>query len=419
MKHATLTIVNGKSQQFSAADAGDISLSLNKNLQHQLPIYQAQGTVAGSLPEADPQPAAQTQLPATPKEVTATWLSSVLGTSIRSIELTKIQHGTASKLFYTVTYDDDSHAAEQRPTQLCLKGGFDPALVQKMPWVTSIYQREVEFFKQIAPTLDHMSLPRGWWAGSDSKQGIVVLDDLGVQGCTFGDPRAVWPVSRVLAGVEQLAALHAATWGAPQADYPGFQTGAGAVTDTVVLTLMQTFDAVVRGPDRPPVPAYLQDQARITAALEKHYAIRNPAFRCLLHGDARTGNTYLDAGSAPRFLDWQMIHVGSAFHDVAYFIGGALSVEDRRAHEWDIVDHYLDTLRKLGGPVLSSRREDVANEYRKSFLAGHGWIMCPYEMQPRECVYAMAARYAAALDDHKTLELVESLPDIKQDLQTS
>ena len=39
--------------------------------------------------------------------------------------------------------------------------------------------------------------------------------------------------------------------------------------------------------------------------------------------------------------------------------------------------------------------------------------MCPYVMQPREQVHAMAVRYAVALDDHKTIELVESLTGVE------
>ncbi|XXH03326.1 hypothetical protein Hte_009724 [Hypoxylon texense] len=349
------------------------------------------------------------KLPKIPEEVTASWLSQVLEAEVKSIKVDKILPGTASKLFITVKYgaEDDVSGDDtaSRPTHLCIKGGFNPAFIQQVPWIVMLYQREVEFFNRLAPSLDLMELPKAWWAGYDAEQGIVVLDDLTVRGCEFGDPTQVWPVSRVLAGIEQLAALHAKTWGVKASDFPWLTSD----YDLAILSLMETYDAVVHSPGRPEIHDYLKSQERITATLKKHFASRNPKFQCLLHGDPHTGNTYLENG-APRFLDWQIIHIGSAFHDVAYFIGGALSVEDRRTHEWKIVDHYLTTLEKLGAPAFSSKQEDVVQEYRKSFLAGIGWIMCPYEMQPKECVQAMVLRYAAALDDHKTLDLVESLP---------
>ncbi|KAH9905776.1 kinase-like domain-containing protein [Xylariomycetidae sp. FL2044] len=366
-------------------------------------------------------------LPAVPEDITASWLSKVLGTKVSSVERTKIVPGTATKVFVTVTYEEDEEGRpEPLPTRLCIKGGFDPAFIQSMPYIVPIYQREVEFFNQVAPSLrGHLGLPASRWAGLSAKQGIVIMDDLAAaaaadndndnddkSGCAFGNPVHPWPLERVKAGVEQLAVLHARTLGVTPETYPWLTPH----YDEVMLTLTQSFDAVVKGgADRPEgIPAYLKDQPRIREALRKHYGSRNPKFRCLLHGDAHTGNTYLEGGpdgAAPRFLDWQIIHIGSAFHDVSYFIAGALTVGDRRAHEWEVVDHYLATLHAHGAPRFSRGDEDVVREYRKSFMSGVGWLMCPYSMQAKECVDAMAVRYAAALDDHKVLELLESLPE--------
>ncbi|KAI2604142.1 kinase-like domain-containing protein [Hypoxylon fragiforme] len=346
------------------------------------------------------------QLPSVPEEVTASWLAEVLDVKIKSISIEKIILGTANKIYISVEYEGEANDATTRPPKhLCLKGGFNPAMIEQVPWIVMIYQREVEFFNRVAPSLDHMEIPKAWWAGLNDKQGILVMDNLAARGCTFGTPTEPWPVSRVLAGVEQLAALHSKTWGMKPEDYPWLKSD----YDQAILSLLKTFDAVVNSPGRPEFHDYLKNEERMTAVMKKHYASRNPKFRCLLHGDAHIGNTYIDNGS-PRFLDWQVIHIGSCFHDTSYFIGGSLSVEDRRAHEWEILDHYFATLKKLGGPSLTRYDEGVLEEYRKSFLAGVGWLMCPYEMQPKECVFAMAERFAAALDDHKTLELVESLP---------
>ncbi|KAK3317900.1 kinase-like domain-containing protein [Apodospora peruviana] len=276
-----------------------------------------------------------------------------------------------------------------------------------MPFVVTIYQREVDFYTHVAPSLElsaPINLPKTWLAS----QGVIVMDDLAAAGHTFGTPSVSWSVAAVLAGVEQLAALHAKTWGVTPEKYPWLRPADHY--DQALLHLMQTYEQVVMSPDRPPnVPSYMKDQARVTAVLKKHYASRNPRFRCLLHGDAHVSNTYLE-DKKPRFLDWQMVHIGSAFHDVAYFVGGALDVETRRANEMGILEHYLVTLGKFGGPVLEVGDQEVVTEYKKGLLAGIGPIMCPYEMQPREWVFPMAQRYAAALDDHKVLELVEELP---------
>ncbi|KAI1428014.1 kinase-like domain-containing protein [Xylaria sp. FL1777] len=353
-----------------------------------------------SLVTLGPKPILNPQLPAVVNEITPRWLSSILGVKVRTIKHTGGMHGTASKLFITAKNEN----GEKR---FCLKGGFNPAFIEQMPWIVMIYQREVEFFNRIAPGLKGMDLPKAYWAGHTPKQGIVVMEDLAARGCQFGNPVDTWPVYRVRQGVEQLAALHAKTWGVCPEDYPWLTSD----YDQAILTLMQTYSTVVNGSDRPYMHEYLRDQERMTAVLKKHYRTRNPKFQCLLHGDAHLGNTYLDKG-APRFLDWQMIHIGTAFHDVAYFIAGALTIENRRKYEWKLLDHYLSILEKFGvRKNLKTSDQDLRIEYRKSFLSGIGWLMCPYEMQPRDCVHAMAVRYAAAIDDHKVLELVESLPE--------
>lgn len=316
-------------------------------------------------------------------------------------------HGTASKVFATIVYDDDSTSETSRPKFLCIKGGFGPKIKAQYPWIVNIHFREADFFSRVAPKLAHISIPKSYWAGHNGvDQGIIIMDDLAVQSCKFGDPSKSWSVSQVLTGVEQLAALHAGTWNAREENYPWLT----ALYDQAILSLMETYDAVVLSDDRPAgIHDYLKDQERMTAVLKKHFRSRNPKFQCMVHGDPHTGNTYFQ--DQPRFLDWQIIHIGSAFHDVAYFIGGALVIEDRRAHEMEVLDPYLEILTTFGGPAFSSSQKDVLDEYRKSFLARVGWIMCPYVMQPREHVHAMAVRYAAALDDHKTIELVQSLSD--------
>ncbi|KAI5925104.1 kinase-like domain-containing protein [Camillea tinctor] len=359
--------------------------------------------------EETPSKPGSSELPVTPKGITASWLSSVLGAKIKSIDITKIIWGTASKALVTVTYDDGAGQDADRPTHICVKGTFDPSVVEQAPFIVTMYQKEVDFFNILAPTLDHMKLPKVLWAGHSPKQGIVIMEDLAAQGLVFCDTKQDWPVSRVRQGVEQLAALHARTWGADPADYPWAASG----YEAALLTLVQNYDAITRSPGRPQLPEGLRSRARVEAAMRKAYKAKSPRFRCVVHGDAHIGNTYLEAGGAPRFIDFQIVMVGSAFHDVAYFVSGALSVEDRRAHEWEVVDHYLDTLHRLGGPAFSSKDEEVRGEYLKCMIVGVGWILCPTSFQSLDMINPMCVRHATALDDHKVLELIESLPDVE------
>ena len=77
--------------------------------------------------------------------------------------------------------------------------------------------------------------------------------------------------------------------------------------------------------------------------------MEDAAAPALSHGDPHIGNTYLDAGR-PAFLDWQGVCIAPPMDDVAYFIGGALSVADRRTHERDLLKLYLSAAAAAGGP---------------------------------------------------------------------
>ncbi|KAI1877272.1 uncharacterized protein JN550_001344 [Neoarthrinium moseri] len=345
-------------------------------------------------------------LPLSPEEVTVEWMSNTLGQRVKTVEYTGAIHTTASKLFVTVKYEDEKEDDGSRPAKLCIKGGFTD-MAERFPWIILIYQREVEFFNRIAPTLKGLELPKCWWASSDAKQGIVVMDDLNARGFTFGDPQFEWSIEKVLASVEQLAVLHAGTWGVRAEDYPWLT----ADYEHAILSLADTYEQTINSPGRPQLIESLTDQSRVIGALKKHFRCRDPRFRCLLHGDTHTGNTFINPSGSPGFLDWQMIHIGSAFHDVAYFVTGALSVDNRRKHEGRIIDHYLTCLGNLRAPNFS--RDEVMVEYRKSLLAGIGWIMAPDSMQSMERTLPMIGRYVAAMDDHKTIELIESVPDTK------
>ncbi|UKZ78256.1 hypothetical protein TrVFT333_005992 [Trichoderma virens FT-333] len=64
------------------------------------------------------------KLPLAPEEISSEWLSSVLGQKVKSFIFTdQILLATASKLFVTITYDDEAAASvAAKPTYICLKG---------------------------------------------------------------------------------------------------------------------------------------------------------------------------------------------------------------------------------------------------------------------------------------------------------
>ncbi|KAK4066316.1 uncharacterized protein Triagg1_8148 [Trichoderma aggressivum f. europaeum] len=172
-----------------------------------------------------------------------------------------------------------------------------------------------------------------------------------------------------------------------------------------------SWDEVVRAPGRPQLPEYLMDGKRCNEALDRYYAERNPRFRTLLHGDTHTGNVYFTSSGRIGFLDWSAFHFGSCFHDVVYHMTAMLSVEDRRSHEMEILDHYLDALHRLGGHKFDRHNDpEVMIEFRRSFMTNVIWLICPDGLQSKERVAALCERTVATYDDHKVLDVILSQP---------
>ncbi|EWY82747.1 hypothetical protein FOYG_14840 [Fusarium oxysporum NRRL 32931] len=195
-------------------------------------------------------------------------------------------------------------------SNVCVKGGFNPDNRESLPFLYAIYRLGAEFYYYLAPRLE-IPLPPVSYAGTDTVngQGIVVMNDLKAQGYTFGSPLETWPVERARMSVEQLATLHASTWGIQVKGFP---------LDAVVgLLAPEEWDKRFAPGARPLVPKLMEDRERMTAASKALWA-SDSKMKCIVHGDAHIGNTFISPTGEPGFLDWQASHAASALHDVAY-----------------------------------------------------------------------------------------------------
>ncbi|KAM0295394.1 hypothetical protein HYE67_006492 [Fusarium culmorum] len=348
---------------------------------------------------------ASTLLPSLPQDITTDWLSPKIGVKNATLELNDTIGGTATLVLMTATPEQaGGDETVLKPLRVCIKGGFNPAMLAQFPFILSLYNREVDFYNNLGPQVPHLNIPRKLWAEKSDNNAILIMEDLAAANFSFADPVDTWPVDRVKKTVEHFAALHAATWGVEASTVPWLDSH----YETSVLGLCSMWDAIVLGEDRPPIPEHMKDQKRMTAVITKWFATRNPKFQCILHGDAHLGNmAWSEEQDTPVLVDWQIVHIGSCFTDIVYFIMSALTVEDRRAHEMEVLDHYLAKLHEFGGPKLSSDDPEVMIEYRKSLMAGYSWVLCPYTMQTKERVKAIVARLVPAMEDHKPIELLE------------
>jgi aminoglycoside phosphotransferase (APT) family kinase protein len=87
------------------------------------------------------------------------------------------------------------------------------------------------------------------------------------------------------------------------------------------------------------------------------------------HGDFRLDNLLFRPGDVrPYVVDWQTATWGSAASDVAYFLGGSLTVEDRRRHREELLDGYHRALVAEG--VVGFDRDRLDDEYLRLCFGG-------------------------------------------------
>ncbi|KAH7194663.1 kinase-like domain-containing protein [Fusarium oxysporum] len=227
----------------------------------------------------------------------------------------------------------DKNDTDDSASNVCVKGGFNTDNRESLPFLYAIYRLEAELYYYLAPRLK-IPLPPVSYAGTDTVngQGIVIMNDLKAQGYTFDE--GIPSVSETV-----------------------------SIRDAVVgLLVPEEWDRRFAPGARPPVPKFMEDRERMTAAFKALWA-SDSKMKCIVHGDAHIGNTFMSPTGEPGFLDWQAINAASALHDVAYFIGGSMLIQDRRAHEKDLLQSYLSALKHTGGPKLGI--EDVWEEYRR------------------------------------------------------
>ena len=126
-----------------------------------------------------------------------------------------------------------------------------------------------------------------------------------------------------------------------------------------------------------------------------------------MHGDPHIGNLF-DDGGRTGFLDWGVINVTTPLRDASYFVNMAMQVEDRRAHEQELLRHYLDARRALGGQPISWDQAWQAHRLHALYcvVAACSIVTFPADAPERRRIFADAflARVEAAIEDLESLD---------------
>ncbi len=346
------------------------------------------------------------KIPLALTDLTADWLSQALalthpGAVVTSLTIGTVINGTATKVRLLLDYNDAGHAAGLPPT-MWFKGGFESH--SGFEHMQSVYATEAAFYRDQAPRLA-MTLPRCFFSHIDSQTGhsALLLEDMLGRNARFG--HATRPASPRLAAsvLTQLARLHGAFWQQALLRENQALAGGGQVLADFVQAYLfspENWARCLALPRGRFLSGPLTDLPHMNALMQRLLAEDRARGGSLVHGDAHLGNICILPGEQASFLDWQATMSGFWAHDVAYFLTAGLTVADRRAHERELINHYVVELNAAGGEL------DFATawwEYRRHALYGFCWFGCNPEWQPEAVAAGNTERVVAAMQDLDTL----------------
>jgi hypothetical protein len=332
------------------------------------------------------------------------WLTAALGQRFPGIEVTAVTPGpVVSRVSTNARFQIEGAGglpAGLSP-QLCVKGYFSAA---QRPY-RHVGESEACFYRYLAEPSGVRTL-RPVYADVDpgSRHGVVITEDVVVTGATFLDARSPYSPDQVAASLEELAKLHSSTWQEPRWR-----------DDVWLAPRLESYFGMrgiedIRGNFDGPIGARVPDSVRRPEPLMTAFrALAAPASSVslwsVLHGDAHIGNVFLDGAGRPSFLDWQLVQRGPWYLDIGYHIVSALTVEDRRRTERELLAHYLD---RLGAGAISTPSFDQAwLGYRRGIVYGFFLWAITLKVDPA-ITSTLLERLGTAAADHDALRAASS-----------
>jgi hypothetical protein len=318
------------------------------------------------------------------------WLAHALDDlehSDRVVDVAVVEslHTVAHKVRIRVAVERGDGTRETRA--YCVKAHLDGS-------PTSLVS-ESHFYGELSPQLD-VRVPRAYYTAVDdgTHQAVIVMDDVVANGGTFLSAHAPYSLDTTRDSLGQLARLHASTWGCR--DLSGQDWLAPrlvGMADMFPTEMLQSLLDDGRGPDIAPE---LRSAENVAEAMRRTGAHE---ITCVIHADTHSGNSYLDTAGRACWLDWQIVQRGNWSTDVGYHLATVLDVDSRRAHEEELLRHYLAELVACG--TSAPAWEEAWDLYTRSFSYGYFlWVIT--RISSRAVVLIHIPRIAAALTDHDT-----------------
>lgn len=358
------------------------------------------------------------ELPSSPEQITAQWLTSVLCSGAPGARVTAVtpgagSAGTTTRRALQVTYNAAGNEA-RLPARLFVKS-TGTAAQRLMLGLGGLIEGEPGFYNHIRAELE-IEAPIGYFGAVDRRswRSIVVMEDVAAtRGASFWPPDTRIGRNRLEDLLSNMAAWHGALWDSDRlAQWRWLKTPAEQMR--VIDELIGMADRTSAGAARAEAviaPSLRDRQGDLYEGMRRSMVAASEGPHTYLHGDLHVANTYLTGAGRMGVADWQGGLKGSWAYDYAYLIATAPTLDERRSWERDLLDFYLDRLGAAGGAAIP--RESAWEAYRRGTLYPYfAWIYTigrsrlQPRFQPDEVSLAMIERISAAIEDLDSLGAV-------------
>lgn len=308
-----------------------------------------------------------------PTDVTPAWLTEVLtdagalGRGREVVDLTATAVGTgqmADTYRFALTYDQP----DAGPAAVIGKFASADDTSRGTGLALRAYEIEVRFYREVAARVT-ARVPACYFADVEADTGwfTLLLED--ITGAVQGDQIEACDAEVGAAVLEEMAGLHAPCWEAP--DLTALEWLNRGTTDSEEFLAAMVASLAPGFLDRykDDLSAEHAEVVRLFVDNIRTWSRLRAGPSTASHGDFRLDNLLFQPGERrPVVVDWQTLAWASASYDVAYFIGGCLTPEERRAHEQDLLVHYHDALVARG--VKDYSLEQLRTDTRRDTFGG-------------------------------------------------
>jgi len=358
-------------------------------------------------------------------EITPQWLTETLrasgdlpaGASVVSRDVERLGEGVGfvgqiGRL--RLSYSGD---AARAPASVIAKLPSSEEGARAIANLYGLYEREVHFYKSLGAGVG-IGTARCYWAAGDTEAGRygLLLEDLGATG-RLGDQLGGCSEDEALLAVRELAGMHAAWWSSPKLEsFDWMHLGVDLVRAAMTFAYPNAWPVAIDLFGKhmsPEVQTVVEGLAPRLMKLMDVIVADVPI--TVVHGDFRLDNMFFrQNGAAHRLavVDWQSPNRGWGAYDLAYFMGGNMPSERRRACEREMLDTYHRLLVDAG--VRGYSADQLWLDYRRSMMVYLGIFTvsgATLDFSNERAVELMAAIFQRLSDAIMDLDAIALLPE--------